>query len=81
MTTPEGFNPSREAVIGIRECAARLGISYPTALRYAKGGFIPGVIRRGGRWVVPLEALEHFEREGNPKATRLPRVVVIKSIE
>ncbi len=50
--------------LSVKEVAEELGVSYVTALRYVKNN-IPEVIRRGGRWYVPLEALERFKREGN----------------
>jgi len=52
-------------MLSVKEVADKLEVSYPTALKYIKR-FIPGAIRRGGRWFVPEEAVEQFAATGNP---------------
>ncbi len=56
------------AHFSVKEVADALEVSYATALQYTKK-YIPGAIRRGGRWFVPEEALKEFIDSGNPHET------------
>lgn len=55
-------------IIGVKEAAHYLKISYTTALKYIRSGALRAV-RRGGRWFTSEEELGRFEREGNYEDT------------
>lgn len=66
MTAKPG--PAGDGGVPLTEAARRLGVHYMTAYRYVRSGRLSAE-RRGGQWMVPVEALEAFpggEPAGRP---------------
>jgi hypothetical protein len=63
----------RKKMISTGDFARATGTPYPTVVRWAQNGVIPGVEReetmRGPVWLIPQDALEKFE-EWKPKLGR-----------
>ena len=65
-------------VITTLQFAAATGLPYPTVVRWAQTGVIPGVAKeetlRGPVWVIPQNSLERFQdwkpKRGRPRKGR-----------
>jgi hypothetical protein len=72
---------SKQMMITTLQFVAATGLPYPTVVRWAQTGVIPGVAKaetlRGPVWMIPQISLERFE-DWRPKRGR-PRKVLRKS--
>jgi excisionase family DNA binding protein len=62
-------------MLGLRECAERLGVHYMTAYRYVRTGMLPAS-KLGSEWRVSAEDLEHFRATADqvPGHAKVPRL-------